>query len=275
MKGAGYWVELYRAEQRLGGGFLLTRRFVLTALHCLRGLPSDEQVGILLADGHRIGGRVCREDKDADLALVEIAAEHRVTLPIPAADVARGGDRWHGPYRPAGHEVHLSGSVSRGSAPHLCVGGATIEALQLTADQLLGDYSGYSGGPVEGVLASGDRQPAVVGILIEQAQDRADGTRAANVLFAATIGEAMRRFDHLDVAHLIDVIRPPRQEPEQRTEHEPPSRTPRFAGTEALLLQLDDWEQRQIMDAAQIAELKFMAVKALIESEAAGGGEGV
>jgi hypothetical protein len=271
MTGAGYWVELYQAQQPLGGGFLLTRRFVLTALHCLRGLPLEEQVGIVLADGQRIGGWVCRQDKDADLALVEIHAEHQVTLPIPAADVARGGDRWRGPYRPAAHEVHLSGNVSNGSALHQCVGGATIEALQLTADQILGDYSGYSGGPVEGVLDGGSRQPAVVGILIEQAQDRADGTRAANVLFAATIGEAMRRFDHLDVAHLIDVIRPPRQEPETPADDEPPSRAPRFAGTEALLLQLDEWGRRQIMDSAQIAELKFMAVKALIENEAAGG----
>ena len=270
MTGTGYWVDLYQAEQRLGGGFLLTRRFVLTALHCLRGLSLDEHVGIQLADGARVEGRVCRQDKEADLALVEIGAGHQVRLPIPAADVARDGDRWRGPYRPAAHDVHLSGRVSAGAAQHLCVGGATIEALQLTADQHLGDYSGYSGGPVEGVGDDGSREPVVVGILIEQAPDRAAEARAANVLFAATIREAMRRFDHLDVVHLIDVLRPPGPERGHAVEE---SRTSeRFAGTEALLLQLDAWAQRNLIDPSQIAELKFMAVKALIDGEGNGGG---
>ncbi|MFF4347141.1 trypsin-like peptidase domain-containing protein [Streptomyces sp. NPDC001530] len=270
MTGTGYWVDLYQAQQRLGGGFLLTRRFVLTALHCLRGLSLDESVGIELADGERVEGRVCRQDKEADLALVEIGAGHQVTLPIPAADVARDGDRWRGPYRPATHDVHLSGRVSAGAAQHLCVGGATIEALQLTADQHLGDYSGYSGGPVEGVGDDGTRQPAVVGILIEQAPDRAAEARAANVLFAATIGEAIRRFDHLDVVHLIDVLRPPAPDRDHPVQD---GATPaRFVGTEALLLQLDAWAQRSLIDPSQIAELKFMAVKALIDGEGNGGG---
>ncbi|WP_369231942.1 trypsin-like peptidase domain-containing protein [Streptomyces sp. R21] len=279
MTGTGYWVDLYQAEQRLGGGFLLTRRFVLTALHCLRGLSLDEHVGIQLADGARVEGRVCRQDKEADLALVEIGAGHQVTLPIPAADVARDGDRWRGPYRPAAHDVHLSGRVSAGAAQHLCVGGATIEALQLTADQHLGDYSGYSGGPVEGVGDDGTRGPSVVGILIEQAPDRASEARAANVLFAATIREAMRRFDHLDVVHLIDVLRPPGPDLAPATAAPgdgptaPDGGTPaRFAGTEELLVQLDAWAQRDLIDPSQIAELKFIAVKRLIDGQAGGGG---
>jgi hypothetical protein len=264
--GAGYWVDLYQARQRLGGGFLLTRRFVLTALHCLRGLAPEECVDIRLADGRGVGGRVCRQDEEADLALVEIAADHHVDLPIPAADVAQDGDRWRGPYRPAADEVHLSGRIDR-TAPHLCAGGATIEALQLTADQQLGDYSGYSGGPVEGVPPGDDRQPAVVGILIEQTPDRSDGSRATNVLIAATLGEAMRRFDHLDVAHLVDVLRPAGS----RAAAGGP-RPPRFSGTEALLRQLDDWAERRILDPAQLAELKFLTVQKLIDKELGGGG---
>lgn len=257
----GYWVDLYQAQQRLGGGFLLTRRFVLTALHCLRGLPLDEQVGIALADGKRIEGRVCQQDKEADLALVEIAAEHRVNVPIPMADVARAGDRWHGPYRPAAHDIHLGGLVSR-TALHKCVGGASLDSLQLTAEQHLGDYAGYSGGPVESVPDDGNRQRTVVGILIEQILDRADGSRAANVLIAATIGEAVRRFDHFDAAHLIDVLRPP------RSGREDDSPGPgRFSDAEALLRQLDEWAQRKVMDPAQIAELKFKAVQTLIDTE--------
>jgi hypothetical protein len=262
----GYWVDLYQAQQHLGGGFLLTRRFALTALHCLRGLPLDEHVGIELADGTRIEGRVCQQDKEADLALIEIAAEHQLNVPIPTADVARDGDHWRGPYRPALHDIHVRGQVS-GVAPHRCVSGATIDSLQLTTEQHLHNFAGYSGGPVESVPSDRHRMPAVVGILIEQIPDKTDDSRAANVLIAATIGEAVRRFDHFDAAHLIDVLRPPL--PGQKDES---PAAERIAAAEALLRQLDEWAERKIMDPAQIAELKFMTVQKLIDKELGGVG---
>lgn len=264
MTGPGYWVDLHQAQQHLGGGFLLTRRFVLTALHCLRGLSLDERVGIELADGQRVEGRVCQQDKEADLALIEIAAEHQLDMPIPTADVARDGDQWRGPYRPALHDVHLRGLVSS-VAPHRCVGGATIDSLQLTTEQHLRNYAGYSGGPVESVPNDRDRQPSVVGILMEQIPDKTDVSRAANVLIAATIGEAVRRFDHFDAAHLLDVLRPPRPGHEDEN-----PMSGGFVAAESLLRQLDEWAERKIMDPAQIAELKFMTVQKLIDRELGG-----
>ncbi|MCE0446444.1 hypothetical protein LT493_22460 [Streptomyces tricolor] len=220
----------------------------------------EECVDIRLADGRSVGGRVCRQDKEADLALVEIAADHHVDLPIPAADMAQDGDRWRGPYRPAADEVHLSGRIDR-TAPHLCAGGATIEALQLTADQQLGDYLRLLGRARRGRTAR--RRPAARG------------------------GGHPHRADPGPVRRLPCHQRPHRGHPSGRrcdasttstsrtswTCCAPPERAPppaargppRFSGTEALLRQLDDWAERRILDPAQLAELKFLAVQKLID----------
>ncbi|WP_030870549.1 S1 family peptidase [Streptomyces sp. NRRL S-37] len=272
MTSTSYWVEIFESEQRLGGGFLLTRRYVVTALHCLRSLASlDERVDIVLADGSRLEGQVCRRDKDADLALIMISTVHEVRLPIPQAGVAHSGDEWHSPYRPGASEVHLRGQVDSGTAEYLCEGGAVIQALQLTAHQLLGDYSGYSGGPVVRGVPE-EREPVIVGILLEQAPDRAEANRAANVLFAATIGEALRRFDQFDVGHLMDVLYPAAS-PSQRAVNTDELTVDSAADTaETWFDRIDEWSQRRVFDATQIAELKFMAAKAAMERQLGGGG---
>ncbi|MER6131252.1 trypsin-like peptidase domain-containing protein [Streptomyces sp. NPDC001815] len=272
MTSASYWVELFQSEQRLGGGFLLTRRYVVTALHCLRGLTSlDEHVDIILADGSRLGGQVCRREKDADLALIMISAECEVLLPIPQAGVAHGGDDWHSPYRPAASEVHLRGQVDSGTAEYLCEGGAVIQALQLTAHQHLGDYSGYSGGPVvKGVPE--EHEPVIVGILLEQAPDRAAADRSANVLFAATIGEAMRRFDQFDVGHLMDVLHPATSMPQQTANTEKLAVDSAAAAAESWFGLIDEWAKRRVLDPSQVAELKFMAAKAVMKRQLRGDG---
>ncbi|MFE5817559.1 serine protease [Streptomyces sp. NPDC056479] len=270
MTNADYWVELFHSGQRLGGGFLLTRRYVMTALHCLRGVTGlDESVDVVLTDGSRLKGQVCRRDKDADLALITISAAYEVRLPIPRAGVAHGGDDWHAPYRPQKSEVHLRGRVDNGMANYLCEGGAVIEALQLTAHQLLGDYSGYSGGPVvKGVPEK--HEPEIVGILLEQAPDRATADRAANVLFAATIGEAVRRFDQFDVEHLLDVLHPA-SSPSPQPEHGAGSNDDSSVGSvESWLGRIQEWAQRGILDPSQVAELNFTAIKTVMERELRG-----
>ncbi|MFF4733767.1 serine protease [Streptomyces mirabilis] len=272
MTGAAYWVDLYQARQPLGAGFLVMRRFVLTALHCLRGLTAlDADLDIVLADGSRVVGRVCRQDKDADLALIEISADSEVSQPVPVVGVARGGDRWRGPYRPADDEVELSGRIDSGAVRYLCESGASIEALQLTADQRLGDYSGYSGGPVEGFAQ--DREPAVVGILLEQAPDRADASRSANVLFAATMREVMRRFDQFDVAHLIDVLRPPTRQEQAAQSRSAESPSPRSQADRVDIV-IDTFQQlsdQVVMDPTHVTELRYLALKYVFERNPDGG----
>ncbi|MFW6724507.1 S1 family peptidase [Streptomyces sp. MAR4 CNY-716] len=269
MKDAAYWVDLDQGGRRLGGGFLLTRRYVLTALHCLRGLdPDDGGVGIVLAGGDRLDGQLVARDPAADLALIEVAAHHRLAPRTPNAGHALAGWQWHGPYRPSAAEATLSGTIDHRADDFACEGGASIEALQLSVDQFLGDYSGYSGGPVEGAADGGD--PAVVGILLEQAPDRADGKRAGNVLYAATIAEAIARFDHLQVSHLIDVLRPradAREAPEA-DESKPQEKA------EAWFHRLQQWSEQGYMDPVQIAELRFMVAQRAISSDFGGGEDG-
>ncbi|SOE06466.1 serine protease [Streptomyces sp. Ag109_G2-15] len=252
--------------------------FVLTALHCLRGLTAlDADLNIVLPDGSSVAGHVCRQDKDADLALIKISAEFKGSLPMPG--LARGGDRWRGPYRPAKNEVELSGHISSGAVQYLCEGGASIEALQLTPDQRLGDYSGYSGGPVEGLAP--DRTPAVVGILLEQAPDRADASRSANVLFAATMNEVMGRFDVFDAAHLIDVLRPDGTEQAEkpaRQEHaakDPSADAPSLRSqTDRVESVLDIFQQLsslKVLAPSLVAELRYRALKHIIDEDPDGG----
>jgi hypothetical protein len=158
----------------------------------------------------------------------------------------------------------LSGKVHHAADEFTCEGGASIEALQLSVDQILGDYSGYSGGPVEGKPPAEGHAPAVVGILLEQAPDRADEKRAGNVLYAATIAEAIARFDHLQVSHLIDVLRP-RAGAGARVEKRPHEKA------EAWFHRLQQWSDQGYMDATQIAELRFMVAQRAISRDFGGG----
>ncbi|MCX5559529.1 serine protease [Streptomyces sp. NBC_00038] len=272
MTSAGYWVDLYQGQQRLGGGFLVNRQYVLTALHCLSELTAfDADLIIVLADGTRVEGKVCSQDKEADLALIEIFPHFEVAQPIPVTGVAQGGDRWRSPYRPAGNEVELSGRIDNGALPYLCEGGAEIKALQLTANQQLGRYSGYSGGPVEGIPQ--DREPTLVGILLEQVPDRADprSGRNTNVLFAATMGEAMRRFPQLDVEHLMDKLRPGRPErvPQRDSEEglSPLAQTDLITRIETVIHHIQQLSDHGVMDPTSTERVKFLAVKLIMQQD--------
>ncbi|MER6426105.1 serine protease [Streptomyces sp. NPDC001137] len=272
MPGRDYAVDICQGDVYLGAGFLLTRCYVLTADHCLTALShQDDQVLVRFESGRTLEGCVRRRVKEADLAIVEILRPQEVPFALPNADHARRGDRWRGLHRPTPSDPDLGGLVDAYAVKYHCEGGAFIEAIQLIVEQTLGDYAGYSGGPVEKTTPGSDG--AVIGILIEQYPDRQDSRRSANVLFAATIHEAMSRFEYFRTGHLHRVLEG-RQV--QRTLGAAPGNDvgldTEMDRTETLLVRLKEWSDSGLLDPAQVVSLTGHAVKAMIGRTLGGDG---
>ncbi|WP_369036285.1 hypothetical protein [Streptomyces adonidis] len=109
-----------------------------------------------------------------------------------------------------------------------------------------------------------------MGILLEQVPDRAAADRAANVLFAATIGEAMSRFDQFDVEHLMDVVHPASSLSQQSVHGQELTVAVAAASAESWFERIDEWSQRRLLDPSQVAELRFIAAKAAMERQLRG-----
>jgi Trypsin-like peptidase domain len=274
-----YWVEIYQQGERFGAGFLLAKRFVLTALHCLLNCATDnDKVELSFAEGRVIPGLVIERAHGADLALIAITEAESCSVSAPLPDRSVQGEMWRAPYRPSGTDPYLSGGVQHGSVRYQCEGGDSIEALQLACAEHIGDYSGYSGGPVE--RNNGNGNQAVLGILIEQYPDRNIPGRGSNVLFAATISEALRRFEYFDVWHLYRALCPqpdvPGPEPSElvrsTTESLASIKTPQpMAPEEAadwgkiigdrMYADLREWGERGLLDQTQISMLNYEIAK--------------
>lgn len=284
-----YWVEIFQHGARLGAGFLLTRCYAVTASHCLAGMePGDDRVDVLFATDETLPGRVYRRSPEADLALIDIPKTDGNTT-VPIADQADIGEKWRSPYRPSISHAYLSGKIAAALVEYQCEGGGTIEAMQLGCSQSLGDYSGYSGSPVERNLASAGK--AVLGILVEQYPEQYPNPRlpgrASTVLFAATIAEVFRRFECFDVSHLLNILDPPRAkastEPSSarapvqeesptlnRPENEknrsaPRSIRSRIKSVGSKLEALDDWQKRGLLGELDVSALRLQTIQYLID----------
>lgn len=287
MASRDYWVEISSRGKRLGGGFVLTRHHVLTASHCLRGTDAeDEDVDLSFAGGDVTPGRVCERAPEADLALIDIVKPRDTTVVVPKADRAGRGDKWTAPYRPSTADPYLSGAVLSGGITYQCEAGTEIEALQLGCSQRLGDYSGYSGGPVERHVTG--RDSALLGVLLEQYPDRHATGRASDVLFAATIAEALRCFDCLGVGHLLEVLfgnggTPPERTPLREFDQDPgespagapgfhsPSVGSRIANANSLLGALHEWGASGVLDPVDASVMKRQVVQRIVDSNWADG----
>lgn len=281
---ADYWVEICQREKKLGAGFAVTRHYVLTALHCLRGLdPGDEDLELAFADGEVAPGRVYECAPEADLALIDILKPRDRAFGLPGTDRAKPGDRWFAPYRPRNDDPHLAGDVVSGAIAYRCAAGHEIEALQLNCSQDIGNYSGYSGGPVERRTAP--LGSSLIGVLLEQYPDLS-ADRASGILFAATMAEAARRFDNFGVGHLMgiltagdDSVAEPSsaQESGQREGTSPvgapysqsscQSLEPRIARASSLLDALDEWGASNTLNPIDVAMLKLRVAQRLVDSD--------
>ena len=284
MNDSGYWVDISQRGIRLGAGFLVTKRFVITANHCLRAAAIDAPLDLSFSGGELISGRVQQQSPESDLALIVVLKTHSSPIILPSADRSRAGEKWRVPYRPSAADPLLSGDVLDASVTYQCEGGDTVEALQLGCAAHLGDYSGYSGGPVE--RPGRPDRLALLGILLEQYPDRQDPQRNSDVLFATTVAEALRRFDVFDVGHLLTVLLTSTRAPATNLEGvedrlpvslgrsepmQPPLSTStelaeRIQNADMTLHAFKRWEMEGVLDATQVSLLRLRIAKSVADT---------
>jgi hypothetical protein len=197
------WARIYRHGVNRGGGILLTSQLVVTAAHCVAEVcVGDPEDAICVSMGHDttpVPASLVERVATKDLALLKPSQPLGSSVRLPWASRCRRGDEWFAPSRPTLSDPQLDGSVS-GTMNYECVAGGVLHALQLTTRSSLGNYEGYSGGPV---FLEPEEANKVIGILIEQYPDRAELDRATNTLFAAAIEGVIEQFDTLSTSYLL------------------------------------------------------------------------
>ncbi|MEU5599723.1 serine protease [Streptomyces sp. NPDC020298] len=281
-----YWVRIRENGRHLGAGFFVTRVFVLTAMHCLRQVSSeDARLEVELADGQVMSGRLCDSVKEVDLALIAIEGAHAFDLPLaPPTDWPRPQVRWSGTYCPPGENTQLSGRVTHAPIDYRSAEGGEFKGIQLTVDQLLGDYSGYSGSPVDtDPVKAGRSDPfereerPVVGILMEQQFSREDPTTGSNVLVAASVRHAMDLFPHFSIDWLRNGGRAPEpqraasQESSEAAEEAAAQRATREA--DVVLRSLRRWEEAGLITSAEAQEQRRRTLRQLGDGALGGDGD--
>lgn len=271
-----YWVRLADDKAELGGGFIVTRRHVVTAAHCVGRLRPGSSLTVSTSNGTTIQAILEELIERRDLALLRL--ETPVPWMPPGTGHCRPSDRWFAPYRPSVADPHLAGSVIRHDVEYKCEGGDLIPAIQLDVSVELGDYSGYSGGPVERHDEVGGNR--VVGLLIEQFPDRVDSKRFTNVLFAAELGRALRCFEAFELDNLAPVLferRPMTEVPQQKAPRRwrltwlggrgKPSgaKASRRADTEADLVAAQRWGELGLMPEDEVRTLRLRIARRFLD----------
>ncbi|MBW3358979.1 hypothetical protein ACIF6H_21755 [Streptomyces microflavus] len=185
-----------RQPASAGGAVLVAPRSVLTALHVVKGAPSDH---IRFRSGGRdLAVTAVREAAGHDIALLTLGED---CGPVAVLSTATQGERWSVPVPNQAAGAHLSGGISAvGRTDFTDSYGNTGRVHQLRVDEELKGFGGYSG---SGVMVPG-RGDAVVGILIEQQPEvldrrEAGGRVASNVLYAVPVEDALAAVGLADV----------------------------------------------------------------------------
>lgn len=209
-------VTIKSSDRTLGAGALICHRIVVTAAHCVRGYEESTLSVVVVDDesNEHAFTALATVDKTHDLAFIRLASPTDELHRYVAATCfgVEAGDHWTAV--PIFDLPTLRGTVSHPSKNRLSQEGHNINVLELLFQGDLGDYHGYSGGPVS-VLDKRTEHDAIAGIILEQFLDRVEESRAAPILFAATMlsvqdAYASLESDILDALHLspTNVVRP-------------------------------------------------------------------
>jgi hypothetical protein len=208
---SSYWFSIIHADVSHGGAFLISRKYALTATHCLpKGYRTASEsidpsrVKLVSENGTELYAIV--SETDGDLTLLEVVAfrKHTVIPPTIRQELVEKDSPWEAPYRPSPHHPTLTGVVGNPDLKFQSADGSIVSVIQLTVSEEIGDHSGYSGGPVLGKTSRTD-PVAIIGILIEQFPDRVNQNRAANVLFATRIACAFLHFAAFNFAEQLNI----------------------------------------------------------------------
>ena len=175
-----------------GAGFALDRGLVVTANHVVRD-RGNKPVEYVPAGGEAVGVARVQADVDHDAAVLWLAGEVGESLPTSTA-VRGAGWRVASP-PPGGNDPELTGTVTTDRMTIQKATGQRVEVVQLSVNEQLGDFGGYSGSAVLDSLGR-----AALALLVEQKPLRtavAIGQRqaASNVLYAVPIGDVITACD--------------------------------------------------------------------------------
>ncbi len=196
-----YWVDLCQHDAVLGGGFFITRFFVMTLLECVQSLDGGSTLVLELAGEEpvELEGRVVDLQPEAGLALILVVAPPSQVLPTPRMDHVVKGDDWLAPYTPPRVRRPLRGTVDGVVHDH-AQDAPCRTTLQLVLDGPAKDYSAFGGGPVE--RATEDTEQTLVGVLMGSGSPRSAAPSAPDGMIATAIDSAMEAFPGLSALSL-------------------------------------------------------------------------
>ncbi|WP_030605708.1 hypothetical protein [Streptomyces fulvoviolaceus] len=194
-----YLIDIFKERERLGSALRLTRKFALTATHCLGGhMPTEQDHSRLsLTDGTPVV--VPLYNKTSDLALLRLVLGDDDALPPRVSfGKARRGESWTATYRFPAQEKPPTGSVVDPDALYRRTSDLVAKALRLSCE-LRKDHAPFAGSPVE--RGAGAVPPVALGVIVEP-QDRI--WAESDEIFAGSVVEALDLFSITRLRLLAD-----------------------------------------------------------------------